>query len=438
MIFLGILTVNNKGRISGHVMRTLIRTSTPCCHRNALCIRLYSSTRAPPAPQWSSSTNSILTTVTTRTSRRHFITLPKLPQLPNLLKPLSSSRHYKDRTLLKYSQQEFYDLVANVDDYHKFLPWCTYSKMSAPLPLGSGSGSESAGSEGRKNKASNALVGAVKGGGEVTVRHGELGIGFNSLQERYVSTVTCQEPWVVRAVSYDSKLFKELSTTWRFTPNIPKTTTLEATMDQEVQESQLLTRPAADDDDSEKGSVAAVSAEGQENENEAEEALQQPSPPTTTLPAKIATQKVQEQPKHYLTAAAVFGEAALPRPRTVPSTSPSEPAPSPSSPTSSTAPSTSIPTGTQSTSTKESTTTSGQAPTQSSPQKQVILQRTASPSNLATMKPSDYPLVWIDFEIDFEFASPVHASMSSLFFDQVSKEMLAAFVKRAEVLYGKR
>ncbi|KAI8603904.1 hypothetical protein EDD21DRAFT_333932 [Dissophora ornata] len=205
--------------------------------------------------------------------RRRFLTLPKLPNLPNLLKPISSSRQYKDRTLIKYSQQEFYDVVANVDDYQEFLPWCTYSKMSEPLPAGSGPGQSY-----------------------------ELGIGFNSLQERYVSNVTCQEPWTVRAVSYDSKLFKELSTTWRFTPN-----------------------------------------------------------------SHIPT---QQQP--------------LP-----------------------------------------------------SPPKQTI-QRTASPSNLATMKPSDYPSCWVDFDIQFEFASPVHASMSSLFFDQVSKEMLKAFIDRAEELYGKR
>ncbi|KAI8357662.1 coenzyme Q10-like protein B-like protein, partial [Mortierella sp. GBAus27b] len=143
-------------------------------------------------------------------------------------------------------------LVADVDQYQQFLPWCTYSKIGSQLKT------------------------------PVIVRHGELGIGFNSFQERYVSKVTCQEPWAVRAVSYDSKLFKELSTTWRFAPDIPKT----------------------------------------------------------------------------------------------------------------------------------------------------------SPSNLATMKPSDYPSCWVDFEIQFEFASPVHASMSSLFFDHVSKEMLRAFINRAEVLYG--
>ncbi|KAF8945659.1 Coenzyme Q-binding protein coq10a, mitochondrial [Haplosporangium gracile] len=436
-------------------MRTLIRTPTPCCHRNALCIRLYSSTRAPRLPQWPSSTNSFtLTTVITGTSRRHFITLPKLPKLPNLLNPLSSSRHYKDRTLLKYSQQEFYDLVANVDDYHKFLPWCTYSKMSAPLPLGSESvsGSKRTGSEERKKKASDALVGLVKGGGEVTVRHGELGIGFNSLQERYVSTVTCQEPWMVRAVSYDSKLFKELSTTWRFTPNIPKTTTLEATMDQEVQEFHLLTRPAAEDDH-EREPVITVSSTMQEKETE--EVSQQPSFSISTPAAAIVASKVQEQPKHYFTAAAVFGEAALPRPRTTQSASPPlSSLPSPSLPSPFTAPSTNISTGGHSASTiKESSVTSPDPattatlptppsqpsqPLRSSFSKQVILQRTASPSNLATMRPCDYPSVWIDFEIEFEFASPVHASMSSLFFDQVSKEMLAAFVKRAEVLYGQR
>ncbi|KAK3823426.1 MAG: dehydrase and lipid transport-domain-containing protein [Benniella sp.] len=226
--------------------------------------------------------------------RRRFIALPKLPDLPNLLRP-ASSRQYKDSIVVKYSQQEFYDLVADVDQYHQFLPWCTYSKMSTTTPS-----SPPAGSDRR----------VQVGPGPVTVRHGELGIGFNSLQERYVSTVTCQEPWTVRAVSYDSKLFKELSTTWRFTPDIPKSTTLEATMDQELQERQLLTRRES------KGS--------------------------------------------------------------------------------------------------------------------------ASPSNLATMKPSDYPSCLVDFEIQFEFASAMHASMSSLFFDQVSKEMLKAFIHRAEILYGKR
>ncbi|KAF9920269.1 Coenzyme Q-binding protein coq10a, mitochondrial [Linnemannia zychae] len=421
-------------------MRPFIRTSPHA----SLCYStrqswLYVSTAAIPAA-----------------AQRHFITLPKLPQLPNLLKPLSSSRHYKDRTLLKYSQQEFYDLVANVDDYHKFLPWCTYSKMSAPLPLDSEveaarSGLES-GPAGSGNTKPMSDMGIVKGGSKVTIRHGELGIGFNSLQERYVSKVTCQEPWMVRAVSYDSKLFKELATTWRFTPNIPKTTTLEATMDQEVLEAQLLTRPAIGDED--KAEVVS------ESTGESSTPVVASSLESTPISEVIVLPTKEQEPKHYFTAVAVFGEAVLPRTLMKTQSSLS------SSGARSTLSPTNIPTKEQSASSDKASSTTiasstpSSAPSQeqqeleqeqeqqhqqqqqpllsSLPPKQVILERTASPSNLATMKPSDFPSCWIDFEIEFEFASPVHASMSSLFFDQVSKEMLAAFTKRAEVLYGKR
>ncbi|KAF9355214.1 Coenzyme Q-binding protein coq10a, mitochondrial [Mortierella sp. AD094] len=329
-----------------------------------------------------------------QSQHREFISLPRLPALPNLLKPLSSSRHYKDRILVKYSQQEFYDLVANVDDYHKFLPWCTYSKMSESLPAGS---EQSQGS------------GTINGTAGVTIRHGELGIGFNSLQERYVSTVTCQEPWTVRAVSYDSKLFKELATIWKFTPNVPKSTTLEAAMDQELQERQLLIKFADEHPVTRKPSSSST-----------------PTPPSPPPPTP-------KQLERQLTAAVVFGEAAVPKLRIPP---PSRSAASASTSAASTA---SPPTGTIS---GNAASPSDQyIPTQQHPlppPPKHSVRRTSSPSNLAIMKPNDYPSCWIDFEIQFEFASPVHASMSSLFFDQVSKDMLEAFIKRAEVLYGQR
>ncbi|KAF9954188.1 hypothetical protein BGZ70_010636 [Mortierella alpina] len=243
--------------------------------------------------------------------------------------------------------------------------------------------------------------------GETTTRHGELGIGFNSLQERYVSTVTCQEPWMVRAVSYDSKLFKELSTTWKFTPNVPKTTTLEATMDHEVQEHQLLSKPTEE----------AETGAGRDS--------------VVVTPYSKPTPKVQEpiipQPVHFQTAASVFGAAAVPRTIATSTKTPLKPADP-------------IPKASFSALTQEQLQQiEQQHPPRPlpPPPKQTIL-RTASRSNLTTMNPSDFPSVWVDFDIQFEFASPVHATMSSLFFDQVSREMLAAFVKRAEVLYGKR
>ncbi|KAF9917882.1 Coenzyme Q-binding protein coq10a, mitochondrial [Lobosporangium transversale] len=343
---------------------------------------------------------------------RSFISLPKLPNLPNLLKPLTSSRQYKDRILVKYSQQEFYELVANVDDYQNFLPWCTYSKMSKPSPDNTvepdpalsrhpGSGSET------DLRSS------------VTVRHGELGIGFNSVQERYVSTVTCQEPWTVRAVSYDSKLFKELATTWRFTPNIPKASTLEATLDHELQERQLLTRLAEEEDNS---------ARRTRRDTLPSESSSLSSSSISSVSASTAIPKQPEQHRR-LTAASVFGASAIPKPKMLTENSPT----SASSSISATGATPSAP--------ESDLEIEDAGPTQQRPlpvpPKQTI-KRISSPSNLAMMKPSDYPSCWVDFEIQFEFASPVHASMSSLFFDQVSKEMLKAFIKRAETLFGPR
>ncbi|KFH68963.1 hypothetical protein MVEG_05765 [Podila verticillata NRRL 6337] len=356
---------------------------------------------------------------TTRVNQsRTFIGMPSLPKLPNILNPLANiktTKHYRDRKLLKYSQQEFYDLVANVDDYQNFLPWCTYSKMSDPLP------SFATATSGSKHNKDGSEV------GEITVRHGELGIGFNSFQERYVSKVTCQAPWTVTAVSYDSKLFKELSTTWKFTPNVPKSTTLEAGLDQEVQERKLLTKFPSDleqvsDEDKEEVPSTTTTTTTSEPVTESSQSDQTVSSPESTSPPP------PPPPRHFFTAAAVFGASALPYPTSNYETaSPSNPQlPRNSSEfNNTTAPTKQVPVPSQ--------------PMKSTPNAPLPPSvRTASPSNLGTMKPSDYPSVWVDFEISFEFASPVHASMSSMFFDQVSKEMLTAFIQQAQVLYGKR
>ncbi|KAG0247406.1 Coenzyme Q-binding protein coq10a, mitochondrial [Mortierella polycephala] len=373
--------------------------------------------------------------------RRRFITLPKIP-FPNILKPLSASRHYKDRTLLKYSQQEFYDLVANVDDYYQFLPWCTYSKMSLPVD-------SLTGSRFTRNVTQDAVTSTSTttptGGSKVTMRHGELGIGFNTFQERYVSTVTCQAPWMVRAVSYDSKLFKELSTTWKFTPNVPKATTLDATMDQEVEESQVLIKLTVDDQEEDKEETKTTGSEALTVEDTTTVKSLSSASSSTSVPV---SQTPAPKSVPYFTAAAVFGADAVPHIKmaTIPSmlaaSSPSitnqghkQPQPT-SSLSSSSSSSVARPSELTQEQVQQIALTYPQQPLPSPP-KQTI-QRTASPSNLATMDPSDYPSCWVDFEIQFEFSSPVHASMSSLFFDQVSKEMLNAFVKQAEVLYGKR
>ncbi|KAF9977684.1 hypothetical protein BGZ73_005194 [Actinomortierella ambigua] len=309
-----------------------------------------------------------------------------LAVLPEILRP-ASLKEYKDRKLFKYSQNEFYAVVANVEEYHEFIPWCTHSHMSAPktdptLPPGT------------------------------TVQHGELGVGFTSFQERYVSVVTCREPHMVKAVSYNSSLFKELCTIWRFTPNIPKELTTAVASEEE-------TKPEGAGQTKETP-IAPTSA-----------STFQSSATSAPEQAKQTPYQEIEDPRHTLTAVKVFGPSVLPYPTA----------------------SWSPPSTSRRSTLQEPTTTTSQSPSQpsvvSSARKGEGEKGTAvtekeedtrisSPSNLGTMQPGDYPSCWVDFEIRFEFASPLHASVSSLFFDQVSKEMLKAFVQRCEVLYGKR
>lgn len=48
---------------------------------------------------------------------------------------------------------------------------------------------------------------------------------------------------------------------------------------------------------------------------------------------------------------------------------------------------------------------------------------------------ADHSACWVDFEITFDFASPLHAQASSVFFDQVSKLTLQAFIDRCHTVY---
>ncbi|KAI9307913.1 cyclase/dehydrase, partial [Cunninghamella echinulata] len=84
-----------------------------------------------------------------------------------------------------------YNVVSNVNEYQHFIPFCTHSKVYTSKLLSS----------------------------QQTVMQAELGIGFKLFKEKYMSTVTCQEPHMVTAVSSDASLFKELITTWKFLPH---------------------------------------------------------------------------------------------------------------------------------------------------------------------------------------------------------------------------
>ncbi|KAI7891768.1 dehydrase and lipid transport-domain-containing protein [Mucor mucedo] len=123
-------------------------------------------------------------TAITKLQSRHFFSLPNI---------LSSKKHYSERKLLTFSQNQLYNVVSNVDDYQNFIPFCTDSKVYTNKQLDNG----------------------------VNVMTAELSVGFKLFEEKYMSKVTCNKPHSVTAVAADAKLFNDMTTTWKFTPNVP-------------------------------------------------------------------------------------------------------------------------------------------------------------------------------------------------------------------------
>uniref|UniRef100_A0A1I7YE50 Polyketide_cyc domain-containing protein n=1 Tax=Steinernema glaseri TaxID=37863 RepID=A0A1I7YE50_9BILA len=52
-------------------------------------------------------------------------------------------------------------------------------------------------------------------------------------------------------------------------------------------------------------------------------------------------------------------------------------------------------------------------------------------------KTGDLDTTMLHFSLDFEFRSQLHAYFAHMFFDQVVKTMVGAFLKRTEQIYGK-
>lgn len=96
-------------------------------------------------------------------------------------------REFAQKKLAGYSMDQLYTVVADVENYNTFVPFCKKSHVYAKKP------------------------GSLKA---------DLIIGFPPLNESYTSNVTLVRPTLVKAECVDGRLFNYLLTAWQFSPGL--------------------------------------------------------------------------------------------------------------------------------------------------------------------------------------------------------------------------
>ena len=97
---------------------------------------------------------------------------------------------HAERRVLKYSQQQIYDLVAEIEHYPEFLPWCSGARVRARKPQPDGS----------------------------EIVEADLVISFKVFSERFGSRVTLRPDGYKIDVAYLEGPFRYLNNHWRFKP----------------------------------------------------------------------------------------------------------------------------------------------------------------------------------------------------------------------------
>lgn len=92
---------------------------------------------------------------------------------------------HAERRVLPYTDEQLFDLVADVARYPQFLPWCVAARIRSQ---------------------------------EGNVLHADLTIGFGPFRESFRSQVTLDRPHKVGVV-YERGPFKYLNNSWTFTPD---------------------------------------------------------------------------------------------------------------------------------------------------------------------------------------------------------------------------
>ncbi len=91
---------------------------------------------------------------------------------------------HREKTLVPYRPDQLFDLVADVGDYPRFLPWCVAARV--------------------KSRTESLLI-------------GDLTIGFGPFRESFTSRVALERPRRI-LVAYENGPFKYLKNQWIFLP----------------------------------------------------------------------------------------------------------------------------------------------------------------------------------------------------------------------------
>lgn len=92
---------------------------------------------------------------------------------------------HRETKILPYTPKQMYDLVADIESYPQFLPWCTSARI-------------------------------IRREGDMVIA--ELKIGYKMFSERFVSNVTLDAENKKIQVSYVSGPLKTLRNEWEFSP----------------------------------------------------------------------------------------------------------------------------------------------------------------------------------------------------------------------------
>jgi ribosome-associated toxin RatA of RatAB toxin-antitoxin module len=132
-------------------------------------------------------------------------------------------RFYHEKIILGYSRQQMCDLVFDVAKYQEFVPFCLHSeiiecnkdKKPFNLHLKKNINQFKLNLQQNQNKPVNILK--SKNALELPQRcSARLEIGYPPIKESYISSVTMYRPYVVKAVSSESRLFEYLVNEWKF------------------------------------------------------------------------------------------------------------------------------------------------------------------------------------------------------------------------------